>query len=287
MRSLSRHRRPRFRKLRFLIPRSAAEAGYNIVVLAVAVTVLNILVAKALPLWSTQIQREKEEELIFRGLQYAEAIRVFQIRNQRLPTKLEELVEIKPRAIRQLWKNPMTEDGEWGLLFQDMPTNPQQQQNQNQRPSRGSPDRDGRGDQEQSRFGLPRDGQEVRVGPIIGVYSPEGGEAIKVFSPLGGGGGGDIGEWRFEVSLLQGFGQRGIGTPDGAIQVPTMNAADIGRPWPPGIQLPRFQGGRNPIQNQNPGGISGQNPQRGNQQGGQRPGGGNLQPSQPQGQRNN
>ena len=51
-------------------------AGYNIVILAVAITVLNILVAKALPLWSHVIQREKEEELIFRGLQYAEAIRI-------------------------------------------------------------------------------------------------------------------------------------------------------------------------------------------------------------------
>ncbi|MEM7351331.1 MAG: hypothetical protein AAF657_11025, partial [Acidobacteriota bacterium] len=52
------------------------SAGYNLVVLAVAVTVLNIVAAKALPMWSTMIQRAKEEELIFRGLQYAEAIRV-------------------------------------------------------------------------------------------------------------------------------------------------------------------------------------------------------------------
>ena len=55
----------------------AEEAGYNMVILVIAITVLNIVVAAMLPLWSTQIQREKEEELVFRGFQYAEAIRVF------------------------------------------------------------------------------------------------------------------------------------------------------------------------------------------------------------------
>ena len=48
------------------------------VVLIVAITVLNIMVAAMLPLVSTADPRDKEEELIFRGFQYAEAIRVFQ-----------------------------------------------------------------------------------------------------------------------------------------------------------------------------------------------------------------
>ena len=52
-------------------------AGYNLVALVVGITVLSILTAAAMPLWSTAIRRDKEEELISRGLQYAEAIRVF------------------------------------------------------------------------------------------------------------------------------------------------------------------------------------------------------------------
>jgi type II secretory pathway pseudopilin PulG len=88
------------------------------VALMVAVTILTILTAMALPVWSQQMQREKEEELIFRGWQYAEAIRVFQQRHGRLPTRLEELIEVEPRSIRQLWKDPMTEDGEWGIVVQ-------------------------------------------------------------------------------------------------------------------------------------------------------------------------
>ena len=94
------------------------ERGYNLVVLVVIITVMNIVLAAVLPLWSQAIRRNKEEELIFRGLQYAEAIRVFHNRFQRWPTRLEELVEIKPRSIRQLWKDPMTEDGKWQLIFE-------------------------------------------------------------------------------------------------------------------------------------------------------------------------
>lgn len=82
-------------------------AGYSLVVLIMAVTVLNIMLAAALPKWSGMIQRDKEEELISRGWQYAEAIRVFQRRFQRYPLKLEELIKVKPRCIRQLWKDPM------------------------------------------------------------------------------------------------------------------------------------------------------------------------------------
>ena len=85
---------------------------------------------KELELRTTQIRREKEEELIFRGLQYAEAIRIFQIRFQRLPTTLKELRDVTPRSIRQLWKDPMTEDGEFAPIYQGQgtplqpPTNP-------------------------------------------------------------------------------------------------------------------------------------------------------------------
>ncbi len=96
------------------------ESGYNLVVLMVAITVMNILIAASLPLWSRMIQHDKEEELVFRGLQYAEAIRVFRNRFQRAPIRLEELIESKPRCIRQLWKDPMTEDGKWRVLYENV-----------------------------------------------------------------------------------------------------------------------------------------------------------------------
>ncbi len=226
-------------------PRGAsADAGYNLVVLAVAITVLNILVAKALPLWSTVIQREKEEELIFRGLQYAEAIRVFELRNQRLPVRLEELIKVRPRSIRRLWENPMTEDGSWALIFQNQPTQPDPQGRPRRRQERRQQQQQQQ--QQQPRFSVPGDGQEVRIGPIIGVYSPVGGEAVKIFAPAGAGGGTDVSQWRFTKDLVQALGfQSGerLGGPQGEL-VPSMNAADIGKPWPPGVQLPQAPRGR-------------------------------------------
>jgi type II secretory pathway pseudopilin PulG len=98
--------------------RPSPQRGYNLVMLMVAITVLNIMVAVSLPMWSQEIQREKEEELISRGFQYVEAIRVFQNRFQRMPVRLEELLEVKPRCIRRLWKDPMT-DGSFQPIFQN------------------------------------------------------------------------------------------------------------------------------------------------------------------------
>jgi type II secretory pathway pseudopilin PulG len=102
------------------VPRAArrGEQGYNLVILIVAITILNILVAVALPMWSYTIRRDREEETIFRGLQYAEAVRVFRQRFGRFPSSVEELVKVEPRSIRQLWKEPLSEDGEFGLVVE-------------------------------------------------------------------------------------------------------------------------------------------------------------------------
>ena len=92
------------------------RGGYTLVALLVAMTVASILIAAVLPLASAQAQREREAELIFRGLQYAEGIRVFRRRFGRYPNSLGELLEVKPRSVRKLWKDPMTKDGEWGIV---------------------------------------------------------------------------------------------------------------------------------------------------------------------------
>jgi type II secretory pathway pseudopilin PulG len=211
------------------------EAGYNMVMLIVAVTVLNILVAAALPLMSTQIQREKEEELVFRGFQYAEAIRLFHQRFQHYPTKLDQLLEVKPRCIRQLWKDPMTKDGQWGLLFQGqgrpLPgVNPQDPEGPG---SGGKPN-------PQDPEGPPLDpnnpkpGDQVAVGPIVGVYSKS---TKKAFLVLYGHTRYD--EWRFTEDLLQGGGAQrspvqnlpGIGNP-GQVVLPNFSVRWLGRPMP-------------------------------------------------------
>ena len=44
--------------------------------LLVMVAVLTVLMSIAMPVWRHEAQREKEEELVFRGLQYVRAIRL-------------------------------------------------------------------------------------------------------------------------------------------------------------------------------------------------------------------
>ncbi|NCO69027.1 MAG: hypothetical protein GW878_00680 [Acidobacteria bacterium] len=64
-----------------------------------------------------QQRREKEEELIFRGEQYVEAIRVFRTRNGRFPVSLDELWKAKPRVIRKKFIDPMTGKADWRPVF--------------------------------------------------------------------------------------------------------------------------------------------------------------------------
>ncbi len=232
------------------------DDGYNIVILVVMITVLNILIAKALPLWSAVIKREKEAELIFRGMQYAEAIRIYEMRTGSLPVKLEQLIEIEPRCIRQLWKNPMDEDGAWELIpggrgrqvqGRNPNQNPLQNQNQNQRrgqnPLPGDPSRP-----DPSLRWVPGS-EEKRIGsfPIFGVKSPGGGDAIKSFvtnpGAPDGGASNDLGEWLFTVDLAKALVVPYDGT---APSVPSMNIEQRFKPWPPNVKpiyVPSAKGG--------------------------------------------
>ncbi len=94
------------------------EHGYALLILLLMVALLSFAAAVAVPRVLVQGQREKEEEMIFRGEQYARAIGLHYKRFGRFPSKLEELVEPKNniRFLRQLYKNPMSRDGEWRLL---------------------------------------------------------------------------------------------------------------------------------------------------------------------------
>lgn len=92
------------------------KEGYILIILMVAIFVLSIGLLVAIPVWETQLRREREEELIFRGKQYVEAIRVFQMKNPgSFPKTLDELLEEK--CIRKLYKDPMSEDGEWNIIL--------------------------------------------------------------------------------------------------------------------------------------------------------------------------
>jgi type II secretory pathway pseudopilin PulG len=241
------------------------QAGFSLVVLSVLAVVFSVGLAAVLPAVSTAIRRDKEQELIFRGLQYAEAIRVFQARNGRYPVRLEELVEIRPRAARQLWADPMTKDGKWGLIYASAPGQAGQPgmgpgqvpglegrqggisgssvapvgvsaaMNNSQFSAADEDDDDDGGDDGGSSR-VSRRERQIRKragldgtlggGPIVGVHSLSDEEALKSFAA---GGGGRYSDWRFTPDLLPSGGPTGE-------NVPRLNSDFVGRPLPPGVE---------------------------------------------------
>ncbi len=180
------------------------RGGYTLVALLVGMTVASILIAAVLPLASAQAQREREAELIFRGLQYAEGIRIFRRRFGRYPNSLKELLEVKPRSVRKLWKDPMTKDGEWGIIsIAGTPVTPgggagsgyparPRRRSRLRRPTRG---------------GRPCRARRGRPGPVMGVYSKSTEKGYRLWE-----GRESYNEWRFtEESLGAKAGTGGSG----------------------------------------------------------------------------
>jgi type II secretory pathway pseudopilin PulG len=92
------------------------RAGYVLIMLLFVVTAMGIGLLVAVPVWQTQIQREREEELIFRGKQYVEAVRLFQTKKPgTFPKNLEELVEEK--CLRRPFPDPMNPEGDWNIIL--------------------------------------------------------------------------------------------------------------------------------------------------------------------------
>ncbi len=92
-----------------------AEAGYAMAALVASVTIMLIVMAAAVPSWKYVMKNDREEELLFRGNQIAEAIERYQKkRGNLLPTSIDLLV--KEKFLRKAYKDPMTKDGRWRLV---------------------------------------------------------------------------------------------------------------------------------------------------------------------------
>src|SRR4051812_11023160 len=59
-------------------PEASADKGYAMAALLVGMTIMALFLSMALPAWKTMTQRDKEDELVFRGQQYARAVVLFQ-----------------------------------------------------------------------------------------------------------------------------------------------------------------------------------------------------------------
>src|SRR5438445_880918 len=88
-------------------PRS--QSGYMLLLLMLGVTLLAIAAAAIAPTLAFQIRRDREEELIHRGVQYSRAVRRYVKKFGRYPTRLEELEDTNNlRFLRRRYKDPIT-----------------------------------------------------------------------------------------------------------------------------------------------------------------------------------
>ena len=96
--------------------RISSQPGYAMAALLVAMSVMAIFMSVALPAWNTSARRERETELIFRGEQYARAVALFQRKNAgAFPPSVDVL--LNGRFLRSKYKDPMTPDGEFTLVY--------------------------------------------------------------------------------------------------------------------------------------------------------------------------
>lgn len=101
------------------------QSGVALLALLIGLVVMGLLLAATGEVWKTTVQREREKELLFIGMQFRTAIFSYRDNspagNREYPRTLADLLEDKRfpypmRHIRRLYRDPMTNSDNWGLL---------------------------------------------------------------------------------------------------------------------------------------------------------------------------
>ena len=97
-----------------------ATRGFILVMLLIFITAMGIFLTMAMPMVATEVQRDQEAELIFRGEAIASAIRLYKAKTGGYPLTLDDLAKLRPRIIRKVYLDPMTHEGphegDWDLI---------------------------------------------------------------------------------------------------------------------------------------------------------------------------
>jgi type II secretory pathway pseudopilin PulG len=101
-----------------LLDSRVPEGGYALLLMMMAVTLLLVSLTVVLPSVYMEAQRDREEELIFRGNEYARAIALFHSRFARYPNSVDDLLKKTNgvRFLRRAYKDPMAKSGAWRFI---------------------------------------------------------------------------------------------------------------------------------------------------------------------------
>lgn len=106
-------------------PSPKAEAGFTYLGLLILLVIMGILLAATGEVWSTVQKRANEEELLFIGHQFRQAIQQYYERSpggaKKYPRSLDDLLldnryQATQRFLRKIYVDPMTGKAEWGVV---------------------------------------------------------------------------------------------------------------------------------------------------------------------------
>ncbi len=88
---------------------SGRQSGYILLMMMLFIALLAVAALAALPRMEMQVKRDREEEMIHRGAQYARAIRHYVKKFGRYPTSISDLEDTNDvRFLRKAYKDPIT-----------------------------------------------------------------------------------------------------------------------------------------------------------------------------------
>ena len=100
--------------------RPTRQRGYALFLALLILTILLVSSAATVTMLSTQVRRQHEEEMIWRGGQYKRAIRSYYRKTGHYPRTLDDLMKGVPSVhfLRKEYKDPVNKsDGEWRLIY--------------------------------------------------------------------------------------------------------------------------------------------------------------------------
>jgi len=252
------------------------ESGYVLLAVMLTLTLMLIALSIEAPRIVQQIKREKEEELVHRGRDYATAVKRFVHKNGgQYPTSVEQLENTNHiRFLRKKYKDPMTGEPDWKMVHVGEaeikipvpnpglsggglnPSSPGSGTGQGSNPSGtitsspGAPQTPGGGPTGQAAPLQPGgtqklgsltttsigNGQTVGGGPLIGVASTKKVQSIKEFNDKD-----HYDEWYFVYDLrLEQSGGSGVtvAAPRGANSATSSTTGAAGTPNATGSQNP-------------------------------------------------
>ena len=101
------------------------QQGFTLIAVLIATAIIGLGLAATGEVWSRTKQREREQDLLFAGNQFRQAIANYYERSpggvKKYPEKLEDLLQdtryaTTQRYLRRIYPDPMTGKADWGLI---------------------------------------------------------------------------------------------------------------------------------------------------------------------------